>query len=596
MAPHDDLLRHLSRNGVTELALASGRLPCVKIGGAFQPIANQAVSVHGLRELLGRLGGAHHVAALGPSPAQWSCDIDGLGTVAVAAVARGPESIQARFLLTRRDPNATLSPEFDVPTLTQHDAAPVVRNDGARVRHAFESIPGEDVPVAAPAPRAGAPIAAPVAAPAPRAPARAYASDARTLELDVRGVFGASSTSSPAPSSGAALGSILLRARELGASDVHVVAGRPPLFRIAGALTPEGAAIPPATAEALVVPRVPERLRDVLDREGSCDFALEEPGAGRFRVNVTRQRTGYKGAFRLVPQAIPTLASLGLPDSIALATRHHQGLIVLTGPTGHGKTNTLAALVDLINRETTHHVITVEDPIEFVHPKKRAMMSQREVGTHTKSFQAALKASLREDPDVIVVGELRDTETVRMALSASETGHLVIGTMNTPSAAKTIDRLVDLFPPADQQQVRMTLAGGLRLIVSQRLVANAKGDGLVAAAEVLPGSVALWNLIRENKTFQIPSLQQRGKALGIVRLDDSLAELVRTGRAPLEAARAAAEQPDELEAIVLGKRDAPTPHLAEGRPAAAAPAGPAAPGEGKGGLLNRAGAMFGKKP
>ncbi|MDP9000626.1 MAG: Flp pilus assembly complex ATPase component TadA, partial [Myxococcota bacterium] len=205
---------------------------------------------------------------------------------------------------------------------------------------------------------------------------------------------------------------------------------------------------------------------------------------------------------------------------------------------------------------STHHIITVEDPVEYIHARKKAMISQREVGTHTRSFQAALKASLREDPDVIVVGELRDTETVRMALAASETGHLVVGTMNTPSAAKTIDRLIDLFPPADQPQVRMTLAGGLHLIVSQRLVAAAEGGAMVAAVELLPGSIALWSLIRDNKTYQIPSLQQRGKGFGIVRLDDSLADLVRAGRVTRTVALAIAENPDELDAVLSGKRPA----------------------------------------
>jgi twitching motility protein PilT len=168
---------------------------------------------------------------------------------------------------------------------------------------------------------------------------------------------------------------------------------------------------------------------------------MSDPSFGRLRVNVTRQRTGLKASMRLVPLETPTLESLGLPPDIARATQHHQGLIVITGPTGHGKTATLAAVVDILNRDTTHHIITVEDPIEYVHARKRAMVSQREVGTHTRSFQSALKGALREDPDVIVVGELRDTETVRMGLAASETGHLVIGTMNTPSAAKTIDRI-----------------------------------------------------------------------------------------------------------------------------------------------------------
>jgi twitching motility protein PilT len=337
----------------------------------------------------------------------------------------------------------------------------------------------------------------------------------------------------------------------------------------------------------MLTPRIPERLRAQLAHDGSCDFALDARKIGRSRVNVTRQRTGLKASFRLVSREIPQLAELGLPDAIALATRHHQGLIVITGPTGHGKTTTLAALVDIVNTETSHHVITVEDPVEYLHPRKKAMMSQREVGTHTRSFAAALKASLREDPDVIVVGELRDTETVRMALSASETGHLVLGTMNTPSAAKTIDRLIDLFPPGDQQQVRTTLAGGLRLVVSQRLLPRKDGPGMVAAVEMLPGSVPLWNLIRDSKTYQIPSLQQRGKGFGIVRLDDSLADLVRAGRASLEDALAVADNPDELESVLAGKRPAQPSREAMPGP----PAEPPREEASKGFL----GGLFGKK-
>ena len=316
-------------------------------------------------------------------------------------------------------------------------------------------------------------------------------------------------------------------------------------------------------------------MRGTLAEQGSCDFAYEHKALGRFRINVSRQRTGLKASVRCIAPGVPTLESLGLPPEIERATHHHQGLVLVTGPTGHGKTSTMAAIVDIINRELTHHVITVEDPVEYLHPRKKAMISQREVGAHTRSFASALKASLREDPDVIVVGELRDTETVRTALAASETGHLVVGTMNTPSAAKTIDRLVDLFPPGDQQQVRMTLAGGLHLIVSQRLlVPAADGKGLVAAVELLPGSVALWSLIRDAKTYQVPSLQQRGKGFGIVRLDDSLADLVRAGRVtPAEAAIANAENPDDLEAVLSGKRPPiwSRPSTAETRRGAGAP-------------------------
>ncbi|WP_437670070.1 type IV pilus twitching motility protein PilT [Sorangium sp. So ce131] len=587
-------LSQLNRPEVTEFAVATGRMPSVKVSGAFQAVDPAALSTEDILMLLSALGGGRFVDTLGAKPSQWHIRIDGIGAIAVVAARQG-DLVHAR--MTRLQPSAaggaaagSAAPQARPSqqfSMREHLAPEEAQRPAPRDPEAPRTSSPElalDLRGAPPPPAEprGAPAARAPAAPAPAAP----------LEPRPRGGARARPSSADVPD---ALEGLLAAARDQGASDLHLVAGRPPLLRIAGELEPQGDLLDPAAVEALLLPRVPARLAPALEAEGSCDFALELGALGRFRVNIARHRRGYKGCFRLIARSIPTLASLGLPDAIGLATRHHQGLIVITGPTGHGKTTTLTAIVDILNRETSHHIITVEDPVEFVHARGKAMISQREVGTHTRSFENALKASLREDPDVIVVGELRDTATVRMALAASETGHLVLGTMNTPSAAKTIDRLIDLFPPGDQQQVRVTLAGGLRLIVSQRLLPSEGGKRMVAAAEILPGSVALWNLIRDSKTFQIPSLQQRGKGLGIIRLDDSLAELVRAGKTTLEAALAVAEAPDELEAVLAGRRQPALPP--DRRPPAPPPADaakPAAPEAGKG-LLERAGALFGKK-
>jgi twitching motility protein PilT len=540
MKPLAEMLRHLTRPGVTEIAFVSGRCPMVKSAQGFEPVDDTILTASDMHAVLKALLGQARAADVSETPLQWKVRAEGLGMLNILAVRRG-SVLQARVL------NEVAAP-------AESSAAPA---------------PGA-------APKAGAPTASPAAAQAAAhhkgINTLSNAAVAATLEARARPAGGSSPAQAAAPAPAPApapvrkepppgkadfwkdLSSLMEEARRLEASDLHVIAGRPPLYRLVGELQPRGEVLSPPAVEAMLLEVVPDRLKPVLDRAGSCDFAYDSPATGRFRVNVSRQRTGYKGTFRVIAREIPTLESLGLPTDIARATHHHQGLIVITGPSGHGKTSTLAAVVDIINRDTHHHVLTVEDPVEYLHPRKKALMSQREVGTHTKSFASALKGSLREDPDAMVVGELRDTETVRMALAASETGHLLITTMNTPSAAKTIDRLIDMFPPGDQSQVRMTLASSLRLIVSQRLLPNADNTGLVVAAELLPGSISLGNLIRDNKTYQIPSLQQRGKSLGIIRFDDSLADLVRSGKTTLETAKLYAESPDELEAVITGKR------------------------------------------
>lgn len=344
----------------------------------------------------------------------------------------------------------------------------------------------------------------------------------------------------------ARLREILVSARQQGASDVHVMAGSPVRMRRAGALEPMGGPLDAAELEAMAAPLLQPTHAAQLQALGYADLAADVDGAGRLRVNVSRQRTGLKLCLRLVVSEPPTVEALGLPPEVHKLTMHHQGLVIIAGPNGHGKTTSMAALVDMFNVDHPLHIITVEDPVEVVHPRKRAIVTQREVGAHTRSFGRALKAALREDPDVIAIGELRDRETVEMALSASETGHLVLATMSTPSAAKTIDRLIDMFPPDDQAQVRATLAGALKLVLSQRLLRRADGSGLVAAFEMITGGVPLWSLIRDNKLFQLPSLLQRGRNFGMIGLDDSLRELSTQGLIEREEALIHAEDPRAL--------------------------------------------------
>jgi twitching motility protein PilT len=343
---------------------------------------------------------------------------------------------------------------------------------------------------------------------------------------------------------------LVKRARDRGASDLHVASGRPVSVRTGGELVAlEAQPLTVAMAEQMLLPLLDAAQRAQLDKLGYADLAVPLASGGRLRANITRHQAGLKGTFRIAMPEPPTLDQLGLPKDLAKVVSHHQGLVVIAGPSGHGKTTTLAALVDIVNASKPHHILTVEDPIEIVYPRKAAVVSQREAGRHTKSFAAALKASLREDPDVIVIGELRDRETVEIALTASETGHLVIATMSTPSAAKTIDRLIDMFPPDEHTQVRASIAGALRAIVAQRLLPSRDGK-IAAAVELVTGVLPLAVLIRDDKLYQLPNLMQRGKAFGMIRFDDSLLELVRTGKITEETALACASNKAELQAAL----------------------------------------------
>src|SRR5206468_1314927 len=322
---------------------------------------------------------------------------------------------------------------------------------------------------------------------------------------------------------------LLREAAEKGASDLHLSCGEPPMLRVTGDLVrTEHPTLTPESVSELVNAIMSEPQRARFDREHEVDFACELPGKGRFRVNVFLHSRGPGAVLRTIPTQIPSLDSLNMPPVLKDLCTRERGLILVTGPTGSGKSTTLAAMVDVINQTWDAHVLTVEDPIEFVHPPKRCLVNQREVGPHTGSFNAALRGALREDPDVILVGEMRDLETISLALTAAETGHLVFGTLHTSSAPKTVDRIIDVFPAGQQGQIRTMFAESVQAVITQTLLRKRAG-GRIAALEILIGTPAVRNLIRENKIHQIPSSMQTGQSVGMQTLDMSLLELVGKG-------------------------------------------------------------------
>jgi pilus retraction protein PilT len=342
------------------------------------------------------------------------------------------------------------------------------------------------------------------------------------------------------------------------ASDLHVTAGAPPSLRIDGGLRPiDGAErwMPDKVTSALHSLLLPEQLAQ-FERELELDFAYTAGGA-RFRVNYYQQRNSIGGAFRLIPKDIKQLKDLGVPESIGAFAQLPRGLVLVTGPTGSGKSTTLAALIDLVNRTRADHIVTVEDPIEFLHKHQKALVNQREVGHDTHSFAAALKHVLRQDPDVILIGELRDLETISVALTAAETGHLVFATLHTRDAAQTIDRVIDVFPPHQQGQVRAQLAATLQGVVCQTLVKKANGRGRVVATEVLVTTPAIGNLIREGKTYQITSMMQAGRELGMHTMDQHLADLVDAGQITRQAAMDKAHEPEGMNQLIQ-RAESPT--------------------------------------
>jgi twitching motility protein PilT len=395
---------------------------------------------------------------------------------------------------------------------------------------------------------AGAPAADAAAAPARSGPGRGGAARAASPPSEPAAPPAAAEPEplGPAPvDPRAAIDQLLVLAVERRASDLHLTSDAPPAMRIDGEMVQleEYGPIARARLQEMIFSVTPAENRLQWEKEHDTDYALEMPGV-RFRVNVFDDRRGIGAAMRQVPTAIRTTEELNLPKAVIELCEHSKGLVLVTGPTGSGKSTTLAAMVDYVNRTRAHHIITIEDPVEFVHPSRRCLVHQREVGTHTASFKQALRAALREDPDVVLVGEMRDLETVSIALETAETGHLVFGTLHTNTAPSTVDRIIDQFPADRQPQVRTMLSESLRGVVSQTLCKR-RGGGRVAALEILVVTPPVANLIREGKTFQIPSTMQTGKSFGMQMLNDALLELVKSKQV----------EPDEAYAKAVAKTE-----------------------------------------
>jgi len=373
-----------------------------------------------------------------------------------------------------------------------------------------------------------------------------------------------------------------------GASDLHLTVGNAPSYRLHGEM--ERLPYPELTRENLrtmLLGILTGEQQTRFDEKKDLDFSIEIPGVARFRCNFFVGRRGEGAVFRVIPTEIKSFEQLGLPAVVAQMARCEKGLVLVTGPTGSGKSTTLAAMIDMINRERAAHILTIEDPIEFVHPHKRSLVNQREVKVHTESFASALRAALREDPDVILVGEMRDLETIQLAVSAAETGHLVFGTLHTSSAAQTVDRIIDVFPPHQQSQIRTQLAESIQGVVAQTLLPKV-GGGRIAALEIMIQTSAMKNLIREGKTFQLPSIIETNTSIGMQTLGQALQALLLDGKITPEAALMKGFDPALLSTLKLPLLP-PTPTVHAAAPSMPAPApsfnAPLPGGEGRGGVI-----------
>jgi twitching motility protein PilT len=471
--------------------------------------------------------GAGPVSPLDPTwtPAPQLQPVDALeGAQPTLAFSPAAEGVQEA-------PTATLAPAPLAPAAPPAPPVPVV-SAPAPVLPGVAPAAAPPVPVQPMTSPVPATAVAPAASDDPVALGAGSGSDADAISLAVR--LGAEDTTEDSNY----LTDLLIEVLDRGCSDLHLTVGAPPTIRLHGQLAPiEGRpTLTPQVVQQVLYAILSQKQREKFEEQLELDFAYSVPGRARFRVNLYRQRDSLGAAFRLIPYEIKPLEDLGVPPTVSNFAMLPRGFVLVTGPTGSGKSTTLASIVDLANRQRHDHIMTVEDPIEFLHEHKSCLVNQREVGEDTHNFRNALKHVLRQDPDIILVGEMRDLETIEIALTAAETGHLVMATLHTQDAAQTIDRVIDVFPPHQQQQVRVQLAGALQGVVCQQLLRTADGKGRVVATEVLVATPAIRNLIREGKTHQIYSAMQAGGKFGMATMDQHLAELVKKGKVKYEAA------------------------------------------------------------
>ena len=484
----------LTESSARGLRLAVGSpAKMLDASGAAQDASSQALTRQEILQLIGPIIPEHARRRL---PQETSVEFDHAspsGAFKVTILRNGSE-IAVSIV---PDPNAAATPAAAAPAAPAPVATPAA------------------APVAAPI---AAPMAAPIAAPAAPPPAAAPAPRPPSP----------SASSIPVAAGGPPIDRMFRLMIDSKASDLHLSSGMPPLVRKDGKIQPleaDAQPISPQEMIALLDPIIPQPNQDEFARRNDTDFAYEIKGLARFRANVFLDRKGRGAVFRVIPAKILTAEELGLSPAILKLCKLNKGLVLVTGPTGSGKSTTLCAMIDYINRTRNDHIITIEDPIEFVHENKGCLINQREVGTHTEGFKTALRAAMREDPDIMLVGELRDLETVAIAIETAETGHLVFGTLHTTTAASTVDRVIDQFPTEQQAQIRIMLSESLKGVIAQNLCRKI-GGGRAAALEVLLVNSAISNLIREAKTFQIPSMMQVGRASGMVALNDALMDLV----------------------------------------------------------------------